>query len=342
MGISMTEMIDNRLKRFFSEPNLYEISPFDIQDLRNCILMGIIKDAYYETEPKHSLRTNRGSDEPDLRMRDSRSKAYAQHYRKLQYDHIKNDIGIEVPELLFEETETMEGKLSGQNVTAMQYFELNTMADYPIFKAIVNKRICNVKSISNSDFIKYMDEYDKLVESLLSKLDGTDEEVIFATIALFTLEWNYDIEFFYSCAVSAEQAKVKDVPKDRVSALCAELSMLVPPDFDCVLHTESRFILNRRKVVPYIFKDDQTWGEVYDKIYQYLIANYYILREIVIRGDMADYFAKYISREYWAKFIRENYNIKELYNKKEWTNQRIRYVRKLYSVMIKDLEKPST
>lgn len=57
---------------------------------------------------------------------------------------------------------------------------------------------------------------------------------------------------------------------------------------------------------------------------------------------MADYFAKYISREYWAKFIRENYNIKELYNKKEWTNQRIRYVRKLYSVMIKDLEKPST
>ena len=36
------------------------------------------------------------------------------------------------------------------------------------------------------------------------------------------------------------------------------------------------------------------------------------------------------------------YNIKELYNKKEWTNQRIRYVRKLYSVMIKDLEKPST
>ena len=105
MGISMTEMIDNRLKRFFSEPNLYEISPFDIQDLRNCILMGIIKDAYYETEPKHSLRTNRGSDEPDLRMRDSRSKAYAQHYRKLQYDHIKNDIGIEVPELLFEERE---------------------------------------------------------------------------------------------------------------------------------------------------------------------------------------------------------------------------------------------
>ena len=36
------------------------------------------------------------------------------------------------------------------------------------------------------------------------------------------------------------------------------------------------------------------------------------------------------------------YHIKELYNKKEWTNQRIRYVRKLYSVMIKDLEKPST
>lgn len=38
-----------------------------------------------------------------------------------------------------------------------------------------------------------MQDYDKLVSLLLKKLDGSDEDVIFGTIALFTLEWKYNV-----------------------------------------------------------------------------------------------------------------------------------------------------
>ena len=81
VGYTMTEFIDNRLDHFFSDRSLYNLSPFNIEDLRDCILLEIIKDAYYEAGKKQSLRANRGSDADDLRMRDSRWMAYAQHYR---------------------------------------------------------------------------------------------------------------------------------------------------------------------------------------------------------------------------------------------------------------------
>ena len=163
-------------------------------------------------------------------------------YTKLlrQYNHVKNDLGIEIPELLSADVETMRGKLQGHNITPMQYFELNTLADHPLLKAIVNKRICDVKKISNATFLEYMQDYDKLVSLLLKKLDGSDEDVIFGTITLFTLEWKYNVELFYSCAVNAEEVGVQDVPVHRLAGLCAELSMPLAPDFTQRFHTESR------------------------------------------------------------------------------------------------------
>ena len=56
-----------------------------------------------------------------------------------------------------------------------------------------------------------MEKYDKLVEKLVAKLDGDDEDVIFATLALFTLEWKYNVELFYNCAVEAEKNNIKEV-----------------------------------------------------------------------------------------------------------------------------------
>lgn len=83
--------------------------------------------------------------------------AYAQHYRTLQYEHVKENTDIEIPELLPDDVEFMPGKLEGHKITEMQYFELNTMADIPILKSIINKRICDVKKISNDEFIRGME-----------------------------------------------------------------------------------------------------------------------------------------------------------------------------------------
>ena len=341
MGLTMIEMIDNRLSNFFSYPELYDTSPFSIENLRDCILMFIIKDAYYLTEPKQSLRENRGTDSDDVRMRDSRNIAYAQHYRNLQYNHLKDDLDIEIPELLSSDVETMRGKLHGHNITPMQYFELNTIADHPLLKAISSKRICDVKKISNKTFQEYMQDYDELVSLLLKKLDGSDEDVIFGTIALFTLEWKYNVELFYSCAVAAEKAGMQTVSVHRLAGLCAELAIPLAPDYEQTLHTESRFVLHRLKLVPSVYNASQEeWADIQDKICHYQIARYYIETEIVRKWKMAEFFARYTTREQWAKFFRENYDLKQTYVQKEWNNKRIRHVRNIYNSMIKNQPRP--
>ena len=223
----------------------------------------------------------------------------------------------------------------------MQYFELETMATQPLLKAIVNKRICDVKKISNAEFIEYMQEYEKLIEGLVKKLDDDDEDVIFATLALFTLEWKYNVELFYQCAVEAEKNNFKEVPLERLAPLCAELSVPVPPEYTTIIHTESRFVLHRKKLVKFIYDDpDELWEEIYDKLWNYFVAKYYIEKEIVHKWSMPEYFATHISRDKWAAFFREHYDLRKIYVKKEWTNKRIRYVRKVIEIMVKNMDVP--
>lgn len=134
----MTEFIDNRLNNYFEDRSLYEHSPFSVENLRDCILLEIIKDAYHEAGKKKSLRENRGSDEADLRMRDSRWMSYAQHYRTFQYDHVMETTNIRIPELLPDDVSSMAGKLEGHKITEMQYFELNTMAVVLLIVIVMN------------------------------------------------------------------------------------------------------------------------------------------------------------------------------------------------------------
>lgn len=341
LGYTMTEFIDNMLDNYFENRSLYDISPFSVENLRDCILFEIIKTAYDESGEKKSLRANRGSDDDDKRMRDSRWMSYAQHYRTLQYYHIMDSANISIPELLPDNVKSMSGKIEGHKLTKMQYFEINTMANIPIFKSIVSKRICCVKKISNDDFIRGMEEYDKLVVHLINLLDGDVEDVLFGSIALFTLEWKYNIELFYNCAVEAEKRKISEVPVHRIAALCAELSIPLPPYFTTKIHTESRFVLHRLDLVSYLYSEkDKMWDEVEAKFYDYFVVKHYIESEIVHKWSMSEYFITHIPRERWVEFIREHYDLRKIYKPKEWNNKRVRYFRKIVGEMVKNMPVP--
>lgn len=339
MRYTMIEFIDNQLNRFFYNRKTYATSPFNVDSLRDCILFEIIKEAYSELEEKKSLRAHRKSDADALRMRDSRWMSYLQYYRNLQYERVKEKTGECVSELLPDKVDSMPGKLTGHQITKMQYFELNTMSRLQILKSITNKRICDVKKISNEQFIQEMVEYDRMIDELLNLLDGNIEDILFATIALYTLEWTFNIELFYNCAVEAEKNKEKEVPEKRLLLLCSELS--VPAPANKVIHTETRFVLHRLDLVSYMYKEsDKAWHEIEDKLSRYFIAKYYVKKDVFHNWSIPQYFATHIPREDWADFIRKHYNLRNIYKKKEWNNKRIRYFRKVVQAMIRDVPEP--
>lgn len=223
----VTELLDAGLSAMSDQLFSIELDaqPFDLKELRHCIMMELIRDEYYESEPRASLRSyveDGLKDSDDIRMRNQRVLKYAQHYRNLQYENMVQTMGGGHPDLLPDDMTGIENKLAGHKLTPMQFFELSTMADHPVLKTIISKRICSVKKVSNAEFIELMDDYDRLTQSLMDRLE---EDRVFATIALYILEWKYNVELFYACAVEAEKYKQKDVIVQDVALLCSDCHM---------------------------------------------------------------------------------------------------------------------
>ena len=57
--------LDHEISNLCPQPEYFDLSPFGLTDFRDCFIMELIKDAYFKSEPKQSLRTNRGNDDDD-------------------------------------------------------------------------------------------------------------------------------------------------------------------------------------------------------------------------------------------------------------------------------------
>lgn len=338
----VAEMLDGGLSAMSSQMFRMRLDaqPFDIEELRHCIMMELIRDAYYESEPRASLRSyvdDGLNDSDDIRMRNQRVLKYAQHYRNLQFENMVQTTGGGHPDLLPDDMTGIENKLAGHKLSPMQFFELSTMADHPVLKTIISKRICSVKKVSNAEFIDLMADYDRLTHSLVDRLE---DERVFATIALYILEWKYNVELFYACAVEAEKRKQKDVLKEDVALLCSDCSLPRAYDMTQTLHTHSRFIRKRMDLVPLLY-DGTDLEELNLKFMCYHNLRFEVKHTLTVNDvPFVTIFKKLTTPADWAEYLQRHYDIKSIYTKKEWTPARIRYVRKLYETMLQNQPTP--
>lgn len=333
------KMADAELEAVFTGDEIIQGTPFSLEELRNCIVFECIKTAYDMQEEKSSLRSHRGNDDDSKRMQDCRNLYYAQHYRNEEYKYVLEKQGIKIPELLSNDMDSISAKLYGHRINTMQYFELKVLEQYPLFKSIVNKRITSVKKVSNDTFVEYMEGYERLVSELLNKMNGSAEDIIFSAIQLFTIEWKFNVELFYKLAIEAETANEKRVNIDRVFPLCADNTLPFPLNPDVQVTTHSRFIPYRNKLAYAVFSDEH-WKMADYKMFNYLGAKLVMLL-IQVDGDtLIDDLIGQTTREEWATFINEHFDIAAMYERKKWTSSRIRYVRKLYNEMIRDIHTP--
>lgn len=325
----------------FKEDDTVLSSPFDVDKFIKYLIFEMIKTAYDSTEDKTTLRQHRGNDSDDLRMRDSRNIAYAQHYRNQEFEELKNKHKIIIPELLSNEMNNIDNKIQGYQLNKMQYYEIDSIAKHPIFKAIVSKRICDVKKISNESFIEYMNDYDELINSLRSKLNGSDDDVLFSYLQLFTLEWKYNIELFYQCAVEAEKIVKTDIDTRGIALLCAEMIINDPVHEGFAILTDNRFIPYRNELITSIFNQNKH-NQLEEKISFYLKMKVFTFTSECDGETIYNEFLNCTTKADWAEYLKTNYDIESMYVKKEWTRERIRYTRKLYRNMCKNIEKPKS
>ena len=304
----------------------------------NYITLEFIKYSYDSCDPMYPLRHFLGNADDSERMLQSRVVKYAMKYKKQELEQYP-DIPVNHK---FDniDMETIEQKLNGYRFTEMNYYENQNIHDLDVIKAIVEKRIGSSKKIPNSRFEEMFEQYDKVVGELMIRSCKSDHDMVFASLALFTIEWKFAIETLYHVACLMEEKKLKDINQKTLVLLIG--SVWIESQFGGSVATASRMVKERQYVLDYLFDDKTDWYSkevMIDLIKEILVVGvFYREKSETNEGEpYKEWFRKESTEADWASFFRY-YDIFAIWKKKEWTRRRIQNMRKLLDLAIRPKE----
>ena len=300
------------------------------------IILEFIKYSYDYADPEYSLRHFlKNNDDDSERMLQSRTMQYVLRHKKREIEIKGGSISRE-HKFANIEMDTIDKKLKGHRLTEMNFFENQIIHDLELIKSIVERRIVSSKKVSNKHFQEIFEQYDEFVECLIERSKRSDEDMVFASLALFTFEWHYPIETFYELACIMEEEGLDTVDQDSLILTCGFVDL--ESSFGGWYTTDSRMVKERLLILPYLFgkkTDDirrRTMKELIKEILV-LVVQYTELMGADDGGTYKDWFRKESSMEDWASFFRF-YDIFAIWQRKEWTRTRIQNVRYLFNLTL--------
>ena len=307
----------------------------------NYITLEFIKYSYNHEDPQYSLRhfLKKMDADDSERMRQSRTVQYVLKYKRKEIE----EKAIDVPsshKYANINMDSVSKKREGYRFTEMNYFEHQNIYNLEIIKAIVEKRIGSSKKVSNQRFVEMFDQYDKMIESLAADSLKSNQDMVFSSLAVFTIEWHYAIEMLYYLACFMEEKNIKDIDQNTLILLCG--SVYVESRFGSVVATDSRMVKERLFVLEYLFNDDTDSGLkiIMIDLIKEIISLGVHYKESVRTNDgelYKEWFRKESTISDWASFFRY-YDIFGIWQKKVWTRKRIQNMRKLLNLIIRPKE----
>lgn len=311
-----------------------ELDPSFIDLVASYIIFEYIKYAYDTNDKVYPLRHFLIEKTDDERMLQSRILKYVLKYKKEEIKklHIKLPEGHKYSEA---DMRTIARRLEGYKITKMNFYEHQNIHDLEIIKVIVENRIISAKKIPNNRLIEMFDQYDSLVNSLFKRAKNDDEDLVFATIAFFNLEWRYPIEILYRISKLMERNNQQTINENDLALLCSFIR--VESRFGGWYTGDSRMIKERITTFLGMFYCDLS-PDFYEEM-RNLIKEIFVLgiqyKELMRTEDgelYKDWFQNNTSVKDWASFLKE-YNLFAIWQKKEWTNKSIKNMRYLISVL---------
>lgn len=317
-----------------------------INDIVDMVLLDLIKQLYNKLADKHSLRyflKEHNLDTEDTKMLYSRNHSFVMKHRKIEYDNKAKEVGIVkgMESLIPPDMTNMNNKLSGYQLTEMNFYELMIITNNDFTKSISEKRLIDSKKISNGKFKEILSEYDSIIDELSKTWEDNTHNTIFNSIAAFTLEWKFPIHFLYQLAKRMEEKNITEFDNEQqlLCVLCSEIayrSVLGKSFF-----THSRMIHLREKYIDLIIDEYANSDYLMEQIRDFEEGLYIVSRlcedpEIkVMEYTLIEWFEENTDEDDWASFFRD-YNIFSIIkSEKEWTNKRIRCFRRLYSLILR-------
>ena len=311
-----------------------------VKIIADYITFEFIKYAHDSDDEKFSVRhfyDDNGKD--DERGIQTRNRERMVKYKKAEIERNKEVYSEQKDR--FKDMSIMKNRMEGHEITKMNFLEQNIFHDVKVLEKIVNGRITDSDSVSGKDFIRDFKEYDDKVKELMENSKKSDEDMVFYSLAFFTLEWHFGIETFYKLACMMEEDNVQEIDFNRLIMLCSRIS--IESRFGGWVHTDSRMARERILLLPYLYlngdkdimpsiDEAEEKEEVFDKFREIivLVEYYKSVYECKSGGLYKEWFKKESNMQDWASFLRY-YDIFMIWEEKEWPNlKRIKNMRKIF------------
>ena len=320
----------------------------DPADIIEMVIFDLIKKTYDKTEEKHSMRyffEKYGITEQDQIMRYSRIQSYVQKYRQREFNlrtaNRDFDALSEIEALIPPDMSDMSTKLDGYQLTEMNFFELTTILENEFTKAFTEMRLIDSKKVSNTRFKEIIAQYDAEICKMNGRWVKSDDDIVFNTIAAFTLEWKYPVNFIYAVVKRMEELGISEFPdqKMRLATFCGDINYR-SANLKYEVSTHSRMITIRDRYIDLMLTEPE--GSILFEAEQTaFLEGRGIISQLVKNMTIDDvpiqeWFIKNTTKEDWASFFM-NYDIFSYINgwEKQWSNKTIRYFRECLGMLIR-------
>jgi len=314
------------------------------EDIINQVIFESIKVAFdrKQAEGKQSIRQHLIDNDMDTesnRRTFSRRIQYVQYYRETEAKTREKEENIVISELYGKDMTDIDNRMTGHEISKMNFLELCNMNDIQIFQKVVGRQIQDSKKISNKQFVELYDTYDSLLNGYMSKMLD-DDALVFYTFAFFTLEWKYALEWFYKISSIAVKENLYEDHIYRAKMGCVELRVQAMPEYNLPQASGvNRNYMLRDRFIPHIFQDTEEEWEYIQVIYSEAFRLKTMLK--TYGNNALDQLVYKLPVEEWAKFIKQDYWIWDKFSNKEWTPQKIKIARKLFQMCFRDTETPT-
>lgn len=321
-----------------------EVGLISMDDIINQIIFESIKLAYEDkiNGERKSIRQfliEHNMDTDSYRRSFSREMLYVQYYRDQEQMTKLKENGIYHEELEGRDMKDINKRMEGHMITPMNFLEIKNLHDLRILKKITGRQFQDTKKISNALFQEMFDEYDALIDEYKSSMIDA-ESTVFYTLALFTLEWKYELDWSYHVAEIFEGCKEYSDYLNRAMLFCTEINVPEVPGVLPGAKGSNRMYMIRQNYIPIITKASKEEWEYKSAAYgcAYSIFTY-------IKKDDDYKISRLLRRvpiEEWADFIKTNYWLWDnVTSNKKWTNEKIKIVRNFQKNIFRAVPAPS-
>ena len=346
MEVSVTiirHALEMMLTDLYPDVSALEKGYYSLDDVLNQLIFELIKEDYKEHAEKHTIQyyldkyddKNVGSS-----RKFTRAIQYTQFYRDLNNEEFDDMFGIRIPEL---DAQDMSGnnKFIGYKLTEQEFLGVRMQAYCKLTDKMHGKQIDDSHKVSETEFKRLFNDYAEQIEWLQPNVNVPDQEdIICRTFTYYGLETHFLTEFLYNITLAAEKAGYpKEIPIDRILDVCGITSYLQPTSWSPEVYmADLRIIPKWNSFCDDFFEDSEAeWRNQ-----SCLLLDCKQLKNVVLqRGlDKLVELMNSCSVQEKANFLIENYWLWDYSPDYEWTSERIRYYRRLHSVVTKNYSQP--